>query len=151
MRAAIEGPGDQIMRVLDVEQDNLRGVLERFGNAYLGFIPGDEVLALTRTAVAEGAGSPLGAHLFAQGPGRATAAFKTFFAAQVKRGRLRAAPLLSVPLQFKSLSEAGFLEEALYGAAFQVKRREAVAARRSTHSSALTACQALPLRVRNER
>ncbi len=128
MSAAVEGPGDQIMGLLNPAADDLQRVLERFGNAYLGFILGNDVLAITRTAVAEGAKSPLGAHLFAQGPGRAIAAFTQFFAVLMKRGRLRVAPALTVSLQFKSLIEAGFLEEALYGADFQVRRREAVAA-----------------------
>ncbi len=127
MRAAVEGPGDQIMNLLDPDTDDLADVLKRFGNAYLGFILGDEVLAITRTAVAEGASSPLGAHLFGQGPGRAIAAFTQFFTIQMERGRLRAAPTLTVSLHFKGLIEAGFLEEALYGAGFLVKRREAVA------------------------
>ena len=126
MRSAVEGPGDQIMGLLDPDEDDLRKVLERFALSYIGFVLGDEVLAITRTAVAESATSSLGAHLFEQGPGRAIAAFSTFFAAQIKRGRLRIAPPLTVSLHFKSLIEAGFLEEALYGAEFKVKRREAI-------------------------
>ncbi len=128
MRAAVEGPGDKIMGMLDPGADDLRSVLERFAKAYLGFILGDEVLAITRTAVSEGANSPLGAHLFDQGPGRAIAVLKTFFAHLMTLDRLRTAPPLTVALQFKGLIEAGFLEEALYGAAFPVKRREAIAA-----------------------
>ena len=128
MRVAVEGPGDQIMGLLDPDIKDMRGMLERFGKAYLDFILGEEVLAITRTAVSEGANSPLGAHLFDQGPGRAIAVFTKFFASQMERGRLRPAPPLTASLQFKSLIEAGFLEEALYGASFRIKRREAVAA-----------------------
>ena len=128
MRAAVEGPGDQIMGLLDPVAADMRSMLERFGKAYLDFILGEEVLAITRTAVSEGAVSPLGAHLFAQGPGRAIAPFKAFFTTQMELGRLRTASSLSISLHFKSLIEAGFLEEALYGASFRVKRREAVAA-----------------------
>ncbi len=128
MRVAVEGPGDQIMGLLDPDVKDLRGMLERFGRAYLDFILGEEVLAITRTAVSEGANSPLGAHLFDQGPGRAIAMFSNFFASQMERGRLRPAPPLTASLQFKSLIEGGFLEEALYGASSRIKRREAVAA-----------------------
>ena len=127
MNAAVEGPGDQIMGLLDPECDDLRGILEGFADAYLKFILDKEVLAITRTAAAEGFDTPLGAHLFAQGPGRAVAAFRKFFAEQMRRKRLREAPPETVSLHFKGLIETGFLEEALYGAKFQFQKREAVA------------------------
>ncbi len=126
MNAAVEGPGDQIMGLLDPESDDLRGVLERFANVYLKFILDGEVLAITRTAAAEGFNTPLGAHLFAQGPGRALTGFRKFFAEQMKRKRLREASPRAASLHFKGLIETGFLEEALYGASFQFQREEAV-------------------------
>ena len=128
MNSAVEGPGDEIMSLLDPDADDLQAMLERFANAYLGFILGNEVLAITRTAVAEGATSTLGAHLFAQGPGRAIAAFTQFFTLLMERGRLRATSPQAASIQFKGLIEAGFLEEALYGADFRVKRCQAVTA-----------------------
>lgn len=127
MRAASEPPGDQIMDLLDPESDDLRAVLERFANAYLDFITGKEVLAITRTAVAEGHGSPLGPHLLEQGPRRAMAKFVPFFAEQIKRGRLREASPLTAALHFKGLIEVDFLEAALYGAEPLVGKREAIA------------------------
>ena len=127
MNAAVEGPGDQIMGLLDPEPDDLRRILESFADAYLAFILDHEVLAITRTAAAEGFDTPLGAHLFTQGPGRAGTAFSKFFAEQIRRGRLRQASPETASLHFKSLIEAGFLEEALYGARFKFERREAIA------------------------
>ena len=116
MKAACEGPGDQIMNLLDPLSDDLRGVLKRFGKAYVGFIIGQEVLAITRTAISEGSGSSLGPHLFDQGPGRALPKMTTFFTEVMKHGKLpRRSPALAA-LHFKGLLEAGFLENALYGA-----------------------------------
>ncbi len=128
MRTAVEGPGDQIMGLLDPEIDDLRKVLTTFARAYLDFILGEEVLSITRTAVADGAGLPLGTHLFDQGPGRAITLFLKFFEEQIKRGRLRAGRPVILSLHFKSLIESGFLEEALYGTRFRLKRQEAAKA-----------------------
>ena len=127
MRMAVEGRGDQIMGLLDPDAEDLRGMLERFGSAYLRFILSGEVLPITRTAVAEGAGSSLGAHLFELGPGRALMLFTKFFADQIERGRIRSSSPTLVSRQFKALLEAGFLEEALYGASFRSDVDAAVA------------------------
>ncbi len=116
MKAGSEGPGDQIMDLLDPDVVDLRGMLIRFAREYLGFIVGPEVLAITRTAISEGSGSPLGPHLFEQGPKRALAKMTPFFTAAAKRGKLNQAPPETMALHFKALVEAGFLEEALYGA-----------------------------------
>ena len=126
MKAASEGRGDAVMRLLDPYSDDLRGVLERFAQAYLDFILGDDVLSITRTAIAEGASSPLGAHLFEQGPGRAVVRLTNYIESQIERGRLRKAPPLTIALQLKGLIEAGFLEEALYGAEPLRTRQDAV-------------------------
>lgn len=116
MKAASEGPGDQIMDLLDPRAANLTAMLRSFAKSYLEFISGDEVLRITRTAIHEGAGSPLGAHLFDQGPGRARSKLAAFFAAMMEQGRIRKARPEQVALHFKSMIEAGVLEESLYGA-----------------------------------
>ena len=116
MKAGSEGPGDQIMDLLDPDTDDLRAMLIRFARAYLGFIVSPEVLAITRTAISEGSGSPLGPHLFEQGPERALAKMTRFFTEAAKREKLNQAPPDTMALHFKGLVEAGFLEEALYGA-----------------------------------
>ena len=116
MKAASEGPGDQIMNLLDPRSDDLRAVLKRFSKGYLDFICGAEVLAITRTAIAEGHGSSLGPHLFEGGPGRALVRLETFFASVIESGKLHQGSPAVAALHFKGLIEAGFLEEALYGA-----------------------------------
>ena len=116
MKAASQGPGDQIMDLLDSRSDDLRGVLERFGRAYVHFILGTEVLAITRTAIHEGSGSSLGPHLFEQGPGRALPKMTAFFRDAMKRGKMPKRNPAVAALHLKGLLEAGFLENALYGA-----------------------------------
>lgn len=116
MKAASEGPGDQIMDLLDPEIADLDTALRRFAKAYLHFVIGSDVLAITRTAIAEGSGSALGPHLFEQGPGRALTRLATYFSALMARGALRQGSPEMAARHFKGLIEAGFLEEALYGA-----------------------------------
>lgn len=128
MKAASEGPGDQIMDLLDPDADDLRAVLERFADVYLDFIIGGEVLAITRTAIAEGSGSALGAHLFAQGPGRAIVKMSEYLAVLIARGRLRDSPPLIAAAHLKGLIETGFLEEALHGAPTPTNKQAAISA-----------------------
>ena len=116
MKAASEGPGDQIMVLLDPDIADARAVLHRFATGYLRFIVSDEVLAITRTAISDGSSSALGPHLFEQGPGRALTKMTRYFAALMARGALRQAPPEKAAVHFKGLIEAGFLEKALYGA-----------------------------------
>jgi AcrR family transcriptional regulator len=116
MKAASEGPGDQIMNLLDPTTDDLPSVLINFARAYLAFICGSDVLSITRTAIAEGSSSSLGPHLFEQGPGRALDKMSTFFEAMIARKRVCNTSARIAALHFKGLIEAGFLEQALYGA-----------------------------------
>ena len=126
MKAAAEGPGDQIMGILEKRTGTVRSVLEKFSLAYLNFILGEEVLAITRTAIADGAGSSLGPHLFEQGPGRAIAKLTRYFEKEIAAGRIRSASAITAAIHLKGLIEAGFLEEALYGAKPAMEKRRAV-------------------------
>lgn len=116
MKTATEGLGDKIIGLLDPNANDLRGVMERFATAYLDFIVGDDVLQITRTAIAEGWNSALGPHLFEQGPGRALTKMTAYFAALMARGVLRRGSPDKAALHFKGLVESGFMEESLYGA-----------------------------------
>ena len=126
MRAAVEPPGDQITGLLDPDVGDLRAVLERFANAYMGFVLGDDVLALARAAITEGTSSSLGPHLFEQGPQRAVTNLANFFANQIMRGQLRAESPRLMALHFKGLIEVGSLDAALYGAQPELHQSEAV-------------------------
>ncbi len=119
MRSACEGPGDQIMDLLDPRRDDLRVVLKAFAKAYLTFIIGEQVLVITRTAIAEGSSTSLGPHLYEQGPGRALRKMEAYFAKLIQGEKLRQESPAVMSRHFKGLVEAGFLEQALYGAPVQ--------------------------------
>lgn len=116
IKVGSQGPGDQIMDLLNPKAPDLRAVLTRFAKAYLKFILSEEVLSLTRTAIAEGSSSTLGRHLFQDGPGRALSKMAGFFTHMIEQGRIRDVSPEVVAIHFKGLIEAGFLEEALFGA-----------------------------------
>jgi AcrR family transcriptional regulator len=126
MKAACEAPGDRIMGLLERPAKSLRAALEAFSAAYLSFVLGTQVLAIKRTAIADGHSSALGLHLFEHGPRRAIRRLTAFFQTEMDAGRLRAASALTAALQFKGLLEAGFLEEALYGAKPELQRGIAI-------------------------
>jgi AcrR family transcriptional regulator len=126
MKAASEGPGDRIMGLLDCKSGELKSILVEFAIAYLNFVLDKDVLAIKRTAIADGYGSTLGPHLFAHGPRRAISKFTVFVEKEMARGRLRTASSLTAALHFKGLIETGFIEEALYGAKPALQRRVAV-------------------------
>ena len=106
----VEAPGDRIMGLLDPELDNLRGVLERFTDAYLDFILGKEVLALSRTAVSEGR-----QHTARCPPVRAGVGACCHLVRQVLRGADKARPHAAgvAPRHVRSLQ--GFDRERLSG------------------------------------
>lgn len=126
MKAAVEAPGDQIMELLNSKSKDMRECLKQFSNAYLSFVLADDVLAIKRTAAADGFNSSLGPHLFEQGPQRAVTTLKKYFSEQMKLGKLRVTSPLVAALHFKGLIETGFLEEALYGAGPQLEKGEAI-------------------------
>ena len=126
MTAASEGPGDRIMSLLKPQSADLRKTLEVFALAYLNFILGKDVLAIKRTAIADGYGSALGPHLFDKGPWRAVTRLKEFFEQEMATGRLRSTSGLIAALHFKGVVESGFLEEALYGAKPIMERKVSV-------------------------
>ena len=115
MKAGSQTPGDRIMELLDPESNDLSMTLTKFAKAYLKFVLSEEVLSITRTAIAEGATSSLGRHMFKAGPGHALETMAEFFAEMIRRGRLRDGSPQVAAIQFKSLLEGGRLEESLFG------------------------------------
>ena len=101
------------MSLLERKSGDLRSILVAFAIAYLNFVLDEDVLAIKRTAIADGYGSTLGPHLFEHGPGRAISKFTAFVENEMASGRLRTASPLTTALHFKGLMETGFIEEAL--------------------------------------
>jgi AcrR family transcriptional regulator len=126
MAEVVESAVHRIRPLLDVESDDLQGVLERAAEAYVAFIVSEEILPITRVIVGEGFKRDVGPALFEQGPRRGLTVMAEFFAAQIGRGRLRDADPLTVALHFKGLIETDKLEAALYGAKASREGRGAV-------------------------
>lgn len=128
MLAAVETRGLELCRLLDPETDDMRATLLKYGKAFVELVGGADVLAITRTAVAEGANSRLGAMLYAHGPRRGLMDIVAFVERQQERGILRAADARQVALHLKALLEAGLVEPLLYGTQREYAAGVAVAA-----------------------
>lgn len=112
---AMEEQGRQVLDLLDLSDPDLRGVLERFGEAYLAMLLGSDALANTRIAIAEAESSKLGAKLYDLGPRPFWEAVTGYIEAQMRRGTLVAAPPRLAALHLQGLLEAGVMEPALFG------------------------------------
>lgn len=124
---AIETQGQQVVDMLDAPNDDVRTVLQRFGEAYLRFITAPETLAITRTAIAEGANSKLGASLYARGPMRAWEEVAAYVQQLQDRGILAATDPMLIAIHLKGLLEAGYVEPLLWGAKTKGKMAASVA------------------------
>lgn len=107
----------QILNRLNPSRANMAEVLEDFGTASLNLITTPEVLAIMRTAVAEGASSSLGPMLYNLGARAVWEEVAAYLARLMEAGALRPANPEIAALHFKGLLEAGIFEPALYGAA----------------------------------
>jgi AcrR family transcriptional regulator len=116
MLEAVEEQGEQLLNRLDPSSDDIAAVLEDFGGAYLTFLLSPQVLAVTRTAVAEGASSKLGPLLYERGPQRAWRAVAAYLTHQMAAGALPKGDAEVAAAHLKGLLEAGIMEPALYGA-----------------------------------
>ncbi len=112
---AMEEQGQQVLDLLDPSDSDLRGVLERFGVAYLGMLLGAEALANTRIAIAEAESSKLGAKLYDLGPRPFWEAVTAYIEKLMSRGALITARPRLAALHLQGLLEAGVMEPALFG------------------------------------
>lgn len=128
MFEAMEEQGQQVLGMLDPSDPDLRGVLERFGLAYLKMVLNAETLANTRIAIAEAESSKLGARLYAMGPRLFWDAVAAYLEALMSRGLLVPRPPSLAALHLQGLLEAGVVEPALFGATPLVDRRVGVEA-----------------------
>ncbi len=128
MMDAMEERGEDLMTLLDPSQDDLRTVLERFGLAYLDFITAPDALAMSRTAIAEGANSGLGREMYLRGPKRGWLMVADYLAKLQQRGVLRVGDPWQTGMHLKGLLEAGTLEALLFGADPEFSGQQAVSA-----------------------
>lgn len=125
---AMEERSLRMLALLDPSDDDLRTVLERFGEAYLALMLSPEGLGATRTVIAETGRSNLGAQLYALGPRRFWDEAAVYIESQMARGRLIASSARLAALHLQGLLEAGVVEPALFGAEPVVERSKGVKA-----------------------
>lgn len=128
MFEAMEEQGQQVLALLEPSDPDLRGVLERFGAAYLSMLLGAEALANTRIAIAEAESSKLGAKLYDLGPRPFWEAVAAYIETRMSQGLLVAAPPALAALHLQGLLEAGVMEPALFGVEPLLERRGGVKA-----------------------
>lgn len=116
MMDVMEERGQALIDLLNPSDEDVRAVLARFGEAYLHFVTGSDTLAITRTAIAEGANSQLGADLYERGPRRAWATVADYIKALQERGQIGAGDSFLIAAHLKALLEAGFVEPLMWGA-----------------------------------
>ena len=116
MLEAIEVQGQGLIELLDPAADDIGAVLRRFGEEFLRLVSAPDALAITRTAVAEGANSQLGARLYERGPKRAWNEVARYIGRLQERGRLRPGDPHLVAGHLRGMLEAGFVEPLLWGA-----------------------------------
>jgi AcrR family transcriptional regulator len=114
---AVEARGDALLALLDAQDPDLGRVLRAFGFAYLAFVTSGEIIAQSRTAIAEAAASELGKELYTLGPKRAWDAICVYLADRTAEGKLRCTAPRLAAYQLKSLIEAGIMEPQLFGVA----------------------------------
>lgn len=95
---------------------DIKRSLEEFAKASLNLITTLEVLAVMRTAIAEGASSKLGPLLYDLGPRAVWEEVTAYLARLMEAGELRQGDPEIAAMHFKGLIEAGIFEPALYGA-----------------------------------
>lgn len=125
---AMEEQGLQILELLDPADPDLRGVLERFGGAYLDMLLSPDALANTRIAIAEAETSRLGAQLYELGPRRFWDAVGDYIEALMARGALAGGSARLAAFHLQGLLEAGVIEPALFGVEPLVERERGVKA-----------------------
>jgi len=129
MMAAVEEQGERAFARLDPARDDVERTLVGFGEAYLAMLTTADALAITRTAIADGAQTALGTALYAKGPERSLEDLARYFDALQQQGRLApdADPRV-MAAQFRALVRAGTVEPLLYGAGPRFRVAEMVQA-----------------------
>lgn len=116
MTEAIEDQAQTLLKILASPADDPTTTLARYAVAYLALITSPDVLALTRTAIGEGAQTTLGQMLYVRGPKRALDALSDYFQKLSDSGVIRKVDARLAAAQFRGLLESGVFEPLLYGA-----------------------------------
>ncbi len=128
MIEAIEDQGRNVIDMLDPADADVAAVLCRFGEAYLQILTAPDTLATTRTALAEGSNSHLGATLYERGPESAWDEVASYMEELQDLGRICPGNPKIAAFHLKGLLEAGYVEPLLWGAKAHFELSPSVAA-----------------------
>jgi len=127
MIAAVEEQGEALLDLLDPDDPDVAKVLTRFGAAFLAFTTGTQDLCITRTAIAEGGKSALGAKLYHLGPKRGWTAISDYFATIMAKGILPGGDPHMAAVHLNGMLATGVTYPMLFGAEPELAPEAAVA------------------------
>lgn len=116
MAEAVDADAGQVLELLQATDEDLATLLRRIGIGYARLMRLPHAQAITRTAVAEGANTELGALLYDRGPRKAVKRLSDFMARLIAQNRIRPVDPKMAALHIKALFDAGFHEPRLFGA-----------------------------------
>lgn len=126
MMKAIQGQAQEMLGLLKDGKRDVGKALRAFGIAYLKFIVSDDVLSMTRTAIAEAKNAKLGTAFYQVGSRAGWVEIEAILASYVESGALRDVDTTVMALQLRGLLEAGVVEPSLYGATPVLSQETAV-------------------------
>lgn len=127
--AVREQHGENVLAVLETADPNIAAVLSRFGKAYLSLFMSHQVIAITRTAIAEsGSNRALSALLYERGPKRVLDRIAAYMSRVKEQGALGDVDPHLAAVHLKGLLDAGAIEPLLFGVKPELKAGDAVRA-----------------------
>jgi AcrR family transcriptional regulator len=124
---AMDEQGRGMLDLLDPGEPDVAKVLLRFGDAYLVFMSGPQVLRVMRLAITEGGRSEFGAKLYRLGPKRGWSSISDYIAEIMTKGILPQSDPHMAAMHLKGLLDSGFIVPMLFGAEPELERKAAVA------------------------
>lgn len=126
MLEAIDADAKSVIELMQSSEKDLKKLIRKIGLGYVRMICLPDTLAITRTAVAEGANSNIGPLLYERGPSGAVDQITSFMTRLIKEGKIREADPRIAALHLKGLFDAGIQEPLLFGAKPELTADQAV-------------------------
>ena len=121
--------GEKVLALLDPSESDVAQVLLQFGDGYLRLFTARSAIAITRTAVSEGANNKtLSSLLYHRGPKRVIDAVTNYLSQLKKKGVIGDINPHVGAVHIKGLLDAGVVEPLLFGTRPELKQAEAVRA-----------------------
>jgi AcrR family transcriptional regulator len=128
MTDAADADAQPVVELMQSSGDDVETLMRQVGLGYVELIKLPHALAITRTAVAEGANPELGPLLYERGPRRAVDLMADFLARLIEQKRIRPVDPQIAALHLKALFSAGVQEPLLFGVEPELATEQAVEA-----------------------